>query len=194
MVADEVPAHPSATAGVDLGKRLLDYYDEFMAKEPRFLHNKFRGRLSEQACEDVAQEAFLKVATKAAAGDLGPDVKIGAYLRTTSWHLAIDTLRAREQTIGAEREAVPSQPGEDCDPLEELVRPAIAAMPRSQRRTVVQLQSQGLDDAQISAELGIARDRIHRDRSAAVSELRSQLGRHIRDEYRKKTRRAKKDR
>ncbi|MGV9628843.1 RNA polymerase sigma factor [Streptomyces sp. NPDC003487] len=133
---------------MDLGKRLLDYYDEFMAKEPRFLHNKFRGRLSEQACEDVAQEAFLKVATKAAAGDLGPDVKIGAYLRTTSWHLAIDTLRAREQTIGAEREAVPSQPGEDCDPLEELVRPAIAALPRSRRRTVVQLQSQGLDDAQ----------------------------------------------
>jgi RNA polymerase sigma-70 factor (ECF subfamily) len=83
---------------------------------------------------------------------------------------------------------------EDVDPLKELVRPAIEAMPLSRRRTIVQLQSQGLDDAQISAALGIARDRLHRDRYAAVSELRSKLGKFIRDGHRKKTRRAKKDR
>lgn len=165
-----------------------------MAKEPRVLRNKLRDRLSEQACEDIAHEAFLKVARKVEAGGLGPDVKIGAYRRRTSWRLAIDTLRDQDQTNNAERQAVPLQVGEDFDPMEELVQPAIKALPRSRRRTVVQLQSRGLDDAQISAELGVARDRIHRDRSAAVSELRRQLGRHIRDEHRKKTRRAKKDR
>ncbi|MEV0982171.1 hypothetical protein [Streptomyces sp. NPDC049915] len=86
------------------------------------------------------------------------------------------------------------QHSEDFDPLKELVRPAIDAMPLSRRRTVVQLQSQGLDDAQISEVLGIAPARIQRDRYAAVSELRSELGNFIRDGHRKKTRRAKKDR
>ncbi|MEV0982170.1 hypothetical protein [Streptomyces sp. NPDC049915] len=79
---------PSASVEVDLGQRLLDYYDTFIAEEPRVLRSVWNGRLSEQAC---AQEAFLKVARKVAAGDLGPGVKIGAYLRTTSWHLAVDT-------------------------------------------------------------------------------------------------------
>ncbi|MEV6002197.1 sigma factor [Streptomyces griseomycini] len=182
---------------MDLGKRLLEYYGTFMAEETRFLRNTCNGKLSEQACEDVAQEAFMRVAGKAVAGQLGPDVKIGAYLRTTSWNLAVDTLRVQNRTDLMEDTALvaaPDQRGEDVDPLKELVRPAIEAMPSSRRRTVVRLQSQGLDDAQISAALGIAPDRIHRDRYAAVSELRSKLGSFIRDGHRKKTRRAKEDR
>jgi RNA polymerase sigma-70 factor (ECF subfamily) len=81
-----VPAEevPSAGTAVDLGKRLLDYYDTFMAQEQLFLRSMCHGELSEHACEDVAQEAFMRVARKAAAAQLGPDVKIGAYLRTTS--------------------------------------------------------------------------------------------------------------
>ncbi|MGN9760171.1 RNA polymerase sigma factor [Streptomyces sp. SD31] len=206
MVAGEaaaessVPAEgqPSAGAEVDLAKRLLDYYDTFLAQETRFLHNTCNGELSEQACEDVAQEAFMRVARKVAAAQLGPGVKIGAYLRTTPWHLAVDTLRAQKRTELMDDTALvaASNPrSEDVDLLKELVRPAIEAMPPlSRRRTVVQLQSQGLDDTQISAALGITPDRIHRDRYAAVSELRSKLGKFIRDGHRKKTRRSKKDR
>lgn len=197
MVADEAPAEPSAPAGVDLGQRLLDYYDTFMAKEPRFLRSTWNGQLSEQACEDVAQEAFMRVARKVAAGQLEPGVKIGAYLRTTSWNLAIDALRAQQRTDLVDGTALvvgPSQRCEDFDPLRDLVQPAIDAMPLSRRRQVVQLQSQGLDDAQISEALGIGRDRLHRDRSAAVSELRSKLGNFVRNGHRKQTRRAKKDR
>ncbi|MET9793770.1 RNA polymerase sigma factor [Streptomyces canus] len=167
-----------------------------MAKETRFLRSMCHGKLSEQACEDVAQEAFMRVARKVAAAQLEPSVKIGAYLRTTSWNLAVDTLRAQKRTDLMDDTALVAAPNlgsEDVDPLKELVRPAIEAMPLSRRRTVVQLQSQGLDDAQISAALGIAPDRIHRDRYAAVSELRSELSKFIRDGHRK-TRRAKKDR
>ncbi|WP_255310836.1 RNA polymerase sigma factor [Streptomyces viridosporus] len=137
------------------------------------------------------------MARKVSAAQLGPGVKIGAYLRTTSWNLAVDTLRAQKRTdlMGdTTLVAAPDPRGEDIDPLKKLVRPAIEAMPLSRRRTVVQLQSQGLDDAQISEVLGIAPDRMHRDRYAAVSELRSELGTFIRDGHRKKTRRAKKDR
>ncbi|MBJ6613929.1 sigma-70 family RNA polymerase sigma factor [Streptomyces sp. I4(2020)] len=157
----------------------------------------WNGTLSEQACEDVVQEAFLKVARKVAAAQLEPGVKIGAYLRTTSYNLAVDTLRAQKRTdlMGDTVLVATRNAGtEDVDPLKELVRPAIEAMPLSRRRTVVQLQSQGLDDVQISKALGIAPDRIHRDRYAAVSELRRELGKYIRDGHRKKTPRAKKDR
>ncbi|MFC7900194.1 RNA polymerase sigma factor [Streptomyces griseoincarnatus] len=205
MVAGEAAAEPSlpakgelsAATEVDLGKRLLDYYDTFMAQETRFLRNMWNGTLSEQACEDVVQEAFLKVARKVAAAQLEPGVKIGAYLRTTSYNLAVDTLRAQKRTdlMGDTVLVATRNAGtEDVDPLKELVRPAIEAMPLSRRRTVVQLQSQGLDDVQISKALGIAPDRIHRDRYAAVSELRRELGKYIRDGHRKKTPRAKKDR
>ncbi|MEV7699862.1 MULTISPECIES: hypothetical protein [Streptomyces] len=45
-----------------------------------------------------------------------------------------------------------------------------------------------------SKALGIAPARIHRDRYAAVSELRGELRAFIRDGHRKKTRRTKKDR
>jgi RNA polymerase sigma factor (sigma-70 family) len=196
VVAGEAAAEPSARAEVDLGKRLLEYYDTFMAKETRFLRNAWKGKLSEQACEDVAQEAFMRVARKVAAAQLEPSVKIGAYLRTTSWNLSLDTLRAQKRTDLMDDTALvaaPNPESEDVDPLKELVRPAIEAMPLSRRRTVVQLQSQGLDDAQIAASLGIAPDRIHRDRYAAVSELRSELSKFIRDGHRK-TRRAKKGR
>jgi RNA polymerase sigma-70 factor (ECF subfamily) len=183
---------------VDLGQRLLDSYETFMETETRFLRNMWKGKLSEQACQDVAQEAFMRAARKAATGQLDPAVKIGAYLRTASYHLAIDRLRADKRTdfvdATAVMEATPSPRSEDVDPLNELVRPAIEAMPPSRRRTIVQLQSQGLDDTQISAELGIAPDRLHRDRYAAISELRSKLSAFIRDRHRKKTQRAKKDR
>ncbi|PWJ05473.1 hypothetical protein DKG34_22170 [Streptomyces sp. NWU49] len=137
------------------------------------------------------------MARKVAAAQLGPGVKIGAHPRTTSWNPAVDTLRAQKRTdlMGdTGLVAAPDPRGEDVDPLKELVRPAIEAVPLSRRRTVVQLQSQGLTDAQISELLGMVPDRIHRDRYAAVSELRSELGTLIRDGHRKKTRRAKKDR
>ncbi|WP_234358574.1 RNA polymerase sigma factor [Streptomyces sp. NRRL B-24085] len=204
MVAGEAAAESSAPAEgelsaavrVDLGQRLFDYYDTFMAQEPQFLRHTWKGRLSEQACEDIAQEAFMRVAGKVAAEELGPGVKIGAYLRTASWNLALDTLRAQRRTDLVEDTAsvaAADRRSEDMDPLRELVRPAIEAMPLSRRRTVVRLQSLGLDDAQISAVLGIARDRIHRDRYAAVSELRNELGTFIRDGHRK-TPRTEKDR
>lgn len=197
MVAGEAAAGSSEPAvKVDLGQRLVDYYETFMAQETQFLRSMWNGKLSEQACEDVAQEAFMRVARKVAAAQLGPGVKLGAYLRTTSWNLALDTLRAQKRTDSVDDTviiAASDSRTEDVDPLTELVRPAIEAMPLSRRRTVVHLQSQGLDDAQISAALGIAADRIHRDRYAAVSELRSELSQFIRDGH-KKTRRAKKDR
>ncbi|MFE0737466.1 RNA polymerase sigma factor [Streptomyces sp. NPDC058855] len=197
MVAGEAPAESSTET--DLGQRLVDCYETFMATEPLILRKKTGRQLSEQACQDVAQEAYMKVARKVAAGQLPPQVRLPGYLRRTSRNLAIDYLRAQARLDPLDDElvvAVPVQrrPSDDIDPLEELVVPAIDAMPLSRRRKIVQLQSQGLDDKQIAKALGIAAARIHRDRHAAVSELRGELGEYIRDGHRKQTRRVKKDR
>ncbi|MBT2439969.1 sigma-70 family RNA polymerase sigma factor [Streptomyces sp. ISL-36] len=164
-----------------------------MAAEPRILRRKTNRRLSYQACQDVAHEAYLRVARKVMNGELGPEVQLAGYLRRASRNLAIDTLRAQARLDPLDDTglvvAVPGQrrPADDFDPLEELVVPTIDAMPLSRPRKVVQLQSQGLNDKQISKVLGIGTDRVHRDRYTALIELRGRLGGFIRDGHRKKT-------
>ncbi|MFJ8871315.1 RNA polymerase sigma factor [Streptomyces sp. NPDC102473] len=170
-----------------------------MATEPLILRKKSNRELSEATCQDIAQEAFERVREKIVSGALDGEVNLPAYLRRTSRNLAIDVGRAHKRfPVLFDTDLVASVPlqrqaAEDVDPLEELVVPAIDAMPRTRRRKVVQLQSQGLEDPEIAKALGIATDRLHRDRYAAVSELRNELGRHIRDGHRKQTRRVKKD-
>lgn len=92
-------------------------------------------RLSYQACQDVAHEAYLRVATKVMNGQLGSEVQLAGYLRRTSRNLAIDTLRSQSRLDPLDETglvvAVPGQrrPADDFDPLEELVVPTIDAMP-----------------------------------------------------------------
>ncbi|MEU7124410.1 RNA polymerase sigma factor [Streptomyces zaomyceticus] len=202
MVTDkEAEKEPCPAVDADLVQRLRDCYDTFMAAEPRILRRKMNRQLSYQACEDVAHEAYLKVARKVMNGQLGPDVQLAGYLRRTSRNLAVDTLR-QQARLGSLEEAglhmaVPGQrrSADDFDPMEELVVPTIDAMPLSRPRKVVQLQSQGLDDRQVSEVLGIETDRVQRDRYSALIELRGRLGGYIRDGHRKKTtRRVEKDR
>ncbi|MEW5631203.1 sigma-70 family RNA polymerase sigma factor [Streptomyces hydrogenans] len=201
MVAgDEAPKAPLLAVDAVLVQRLKDCYPTFMEAEPRILRRKMGRQLSYQACQDVAHEAYLKVARKVLGGQLGPDVQLPAYLRATSRNLAIDALRAQARLRPLDDlkidVTVPSQrqPAEDVDPLEDLVVPTIDAMPLSRQRKVVQLQSQGLNDRQISKVLGIDTARIHRDRYMAVIELRGRLEGHIRETHRKKkTRRVEKE-
>ncbi|MFF0752974.1 RNA polymerase sigma factor [Streptomyces sp. NPDC004267] len=180
-------------------QRLLDCYPMFMATEPLVLRRKYDPLLSQAACEDIAQEAYDKVAAKAASGELDSVTKLPGYLRTASRNLAKDALRAlRRDLVRYDSELVATVPpprvsADDADLLERLVVPLIDAMPRTQRRKIVQLQSQGLEDADIASVLGIDKIRLRKDRSYAVIELRGKLGKHIRDGHRKQTRRVEKD-
>ncbi|MDT9687194.1 sigma-70 family RNA polymerase sigma factor [Streptomyces sp. P9(2023)] len=211
MVDGETREAPRETAlAVDdgVGQRLYDHYPEFLDREPRLLRRKSDDKLSLQACQDVAQEAFLRVARKAAKGELDEKVNVQAYLRAAAWNLARDRLRSEGKlelagdglTVSlSSLSSLPSLPEQrqvvgEFDPLEDLVRPAIEAMPPSRRRQIVRLQSQGLSDVQIAASLGMRADRLHRERHKAVRELRDALDAFIRDEHRKTTRCLKKDR
>lgn len=182
------------TVASSLGQELLDYYETFMARTPTSLHRWTNKSLSLQACQDVAQEAFLNVSHRFQAGELDESVNVPAYLRTAAWNLARDRLRTERRLELAEdvSQAVPEpRHGEgavdDVDPLEDLVWPAIEAMPVSQRRQVVHLQSCGLTDVEIAAALGIRADRVHRERHKAVVELRCALVTFIRNRHRNRT-------
>ncbi|WP_438295914.1 RNA polymerase sigma factor [Streptomyces sp. HUAS TT7] len=175
------------------GQQLLALYDTFMAREPLVLRKMSDRKLSLQACQDCAQEAFVRVLRKAAAGDLDDGVNLAAYVQTAARNLALDVLRGDrrlELTNGDGMEtSVPAPPeAADVDVLKDLVMPAIDAMPVSGRRQVVRLQSQGLTDIEIAAALGIGAARVHRERYNAVIELRRALSAFIRHRHQKKTR------
>ncbi|MFG2290645.1 RNA polymerase sigma factor [Streptomyces sp. NPDC048595] len=191
--------------GSDVGQRLLEYYPDFIAAEPQRLRHTYPA-LSLAACEDIAQEAFLRVGSRAAAGGLAADTNVVAYLRRAARNLAVD--RTRDQQRAGRRlvlmggdslAAVPEQRAfaeeESRLVLEDLVLPAIERMPEDLRRQVVDLQSRGLSDPEIVARLGIPAVRLHNLRNKAVAHLRRTLAGHIREGHRKKKQQhGKKDR
>ncbi|MCX4826016.1 sigma-70 family RNA polymerase sigma factor [Streptomyces sp. NBC_01142] len=200
MVGGEARTSRVAAEG-NVGQELVDCYEAFMAHEPPSLRRRTDKKLSLHACQDVAQEAFLSVARRFQAGDLEECVNVRAYLKTAAWNLARDRLRGERRLELAEdvlRSSAPEQRldsvANEVDLLEDLVLPAIEAMPGSMRRQVVRLQSHGLTDIEIAAALGVRADRVHRERHKAVVELRTVLVKFIRDQHRNRTRCLKKDR
>ncbi|UQA97099.1 RNA polymerase sigma factor [Streptomyces halobius] len=141
MVGDGLSQEAVALGG-HVAQRLLDCYPVFMETEPAALRRAFRV-LSLAACQDIAQEAYLRVGSKADAGKLPPGTNVMAYLRRTARNLALD--RCREQQRGRRLvlmsgdalDAV-TEPRAVADDgprvLQELVIPAIEGMPESLRR------------------------------------------------------------
>ncbi|MFM9373336.1 RNA polymerase sigma factor [Streptomyces sp. Da 82-17] len=193
MVGGEAHTDGFAVDG-GLGQQLVDAYAQFMATMPHTLRRGTNRRLSLHACQDVAQEAFLSVARRFRAGELDEDVNVRAYLTRAALNLAKTRLRTerRLELAGDDLQAyLPEQRcGEaesgpyDADALVDLVWPAIEAMPHSQRRQVVQLQSRGLTDIEIAAVLGMRADQVYRERHKAVVDLRRALVEFIRDRHR----------
>ncbi len=188
--ARESSAEPGS--GSDLGRQLLDLYDQFMDREPPRLRKLSNRQLSLEACRDCVDEAFMRVLSKAALGDLDEGVKLAAYVRRTARNLALDNLRADRRLDlmnGADLEAslsVLPEAATEVDVLNDLVIPAIEAMPVSERRHVAHLQSQGLTDMEIAAALGVGAARVHRERYNAVLDLRRALAEFIRHRHQKK--------
>ncbi|MGW6862456.1 RNA polymerase sigma factor [Streptomyces xanthophaeus] len=186
-----------------LAQRLAREAKSFLEYEPLVLRGKTGGKLSVHACQDVIGQTFANVAARVRDGLLDDGVNLAAYLRKAAWNLALDqlTAQARVELAGDQVEVIASAgavseqvAAGDVDPMNDLVLPAIEAMSAGRRRQVVRLQSQGLDDVEIAAALGIRADRLHKERHNAVVELRDALRAFIRDGHRKSTRRLKKDR
>ncbi|MEE1752859.1 RNA polymerase sigma factor [Streptomyces sp. SP18CS02] len=173
-------------------------YPDWVSKQAWALRGEYRGKLSLQACQDVAQEAFLKVLDRAEAGLLEPGSNVEAYLTTTARNLAIDKDRGERRLLSVEESTLellqPEEPVErSVEVMGDLVVPAISGLDINDRlKQVLYLQSQGLTDVEIAAALGISADRVHKDRHRALVNLRGRLEPFVRDAHRK-TRDLKKD-
>ncbi|MFD9303026.1 RNA polymerase sigma factor [Streptomyces sp. NPDC060048] len=195
-------AEEEFTPAADVAQRLLEAYAVFVATEPEALRRSNLS-LALATCQDIVQEAYLRVGQKAAAGELDADTNVMAYLRTAVRNLAVDEHRKEQRQrkrlvlMGSDAlDAVPSEQesGEGDRTRQELVRREIRRMPQSQQQQVVDLQSRGFTDVEIATVLGIPAGRLHKLRNKAVSYLKRKLTGHIRDGHRKKKNRGRKDR
>lgn len=187
----------------DVAQRLLLAYPAFMESGPHVLRRAFRS-LSLPTCQDLVQEAFLRVGVKATEGELPPDTNVVAYLRAAARNLARDEHR-REQR-GGKRLVVMDAQALDGLPdgreavdegrrrQRELLRREIEQMPEGRRKWVVDLQSRGMSDVEIATVLNIPAPQLHKLRSKAIAHLRRKLTGHIRDGHRKKKSLGRKDR
>ncbi|MFJ9615110.1 RNA polymerase sigma factor [Streptomyces noursei] len=199
MVGDGPPKEAVIVDG-EVAQRLLEYYPDFMDRQPYALRREF-GSLSLAACQDIAQEAFLRVGSKATRGGLAPETNVQAYLQRAARNLAFDRFRTellRKKLVLLANDgldSVPEQPVVGADRvLQDLVKPAIEDMPESMQQKVVDLQSRGLSDAHIARALGISAHQLHRMRNKAVSQLRGKLAGHIRAGHRKQKQHGVRDR
>ncbi|MEU6060563.1 RNA polymerase sigma factor [Streptomyces sp. NPDC047097] len=180
------PAQGECAPEARLLQRLDDLYQRgYPSSLTLRLHGRFRRRLSAQACQDVVQEAFLRILDRARAGQLTGGVELEKYLYRTAYNLAVSAVRSEVETA-VEDSAIEAlaQGGEtagEIDPMKDLVEPAIEAMPASRCREVVRMQSRGLTDAEIAGRLDIPKGRVQGDRHRALNDLRRRLALHIRD-------------
>ncbi|WP_167828975.1 sigma-70 family RNA polymerase sigma factor [Streptomyces sp. MZ04] len=181
-------------------RALLDCYERYLQKTERMIRRTFP--LLSGSAEDLAQEAFLRTARACHENRLKPDTDMYPYLWQTAKRLAIDILRgvseqpASDETLHRLQDACDAPIPQPDDPdyaevLHDVIRPAIAEMRPTQRRTVVDLQSQGMEDEAISAYLQVPKAQVSVQRCRAVAEIQAMdsVQRHSRQEYLKERRR-----
>ncbi|WP_344361526.1 sigma-70 family RNA polymerase sigma factor [Streptomyces gobitricini] len=189
-MSDVPPDEPLRLRG-SLGQRLLEIYPAYIERAPYALRRTFRISLVQG--QDVAQEAFLRVARACVTGRAVPGEHLMAYLLGAAHNLAVSTFRRERSVLVADtvlarlqERRSPVATG-DLRVLHELVVPAIEEMAPGSRRRIVELQARGLEDGEIAEALGISLENLRVQRHNAIVELRRRLGRHCRPQRRKDT-------
>ncbi|MFE9404699.1 hypothetical protein ACFYNY_23495 [Streptomyces sp. NPDC006530] len=172
-------------------------YTACIAQVSRTLCRKFPDLLGH--IEEIAQEALYRTLLAWHSGRFGADRDPLPYMQTTAHRLAVDAFRAKERPcegsallrLAELNEAANGAVEMPVDPLQDIVRPAIARMKPTRRRVVAQRQSQGRDEDTIAADLRIPRQQVRSFSSKAVGELREMDGvkAHVRARHLKKSRR-----
>lgn len=129
-------------------------------------------------CEDaqeLAQDVFVMLHRH--LPKIVSAAHLGAWLRKTVCHRAIDRLRSRPRHICLPLEAADEQEaaGQDSDPfLERYLRQLIAGLPPTARSVVLLRYQEDLDPAEIAEELGIPINTVksHLRRSLALIRAR----------------------
>lgn len=134
------------------------------------------------AMDDVLQEAYVKAYRALDRFKVGSS--FGTWLYRITYNACIDELRRRKRTPVASDDPVEPEsrePGpERVVSAAEAVRTALAALPESQRITVVLVDAEGFDHQEAASILGVApgtvASRLHRARAALRKTLGEEVG------------------
>jgi RNA polymerase sigma-70 factor (ECF subfamily) len=151
-------------------------YERYAARLYRFLLRLCQRR---PLAEDLLQEAWLKLATR--APELAPDTELGAWLFTVARNAFISRARTESRVVELDRaeEAVASGPSPEArasasSSVRALER-ALAALGEGDREILLLVGVEELSHAAAASVLDVSdvvfRQRLHRARSRLASEL-----------------------
>jgi RNA polymerase sigma-70 factor (ECF subfamily) len=138
----------------------------------------FRLMGSRAEAEEVAQETFLKLWSK--AGSFVPRAKPSTWLYRVAHNLAVDRLRRRHDTRAeAEPDEMPAsgRPGEQLEQkqLAVAVQTALAALPERQRAAIELVHYQGLSTTEAAEVLDVGEHALESLLARARKKLRETL-------------------
>lgn len=138
--------------------------------------------------KDVAQEAFVRLWEQ--RSELRPSSSLRAYVYQVARNLAISERRSRElhrtleERQAHERPPVRT-PARDLDSTEvrEVVRRAIESLPERRREVFVLAHLQDLPHREVAEVMGISRQTVANQISAALTDLREALRPYITESH-----------
>ncbi|MEU6055355.1 sigma factor [Streptomyces xanthochromogenes] len=178
-----------------------DHYLDYVRHVSSSLHRRFpsvRDRI-----EDITHEALSRTWEAWSTGRQPVSRNPLPYMYTTARNLALDAIASREAPMSdddlgvlVERRRAPCHEVlTPLDPLDDIVRPAVAGMKDTQRKAVARQQVQGGDEDTIAAALQVPRQQVRSLASKAVRELRdmAEVKPHIRPGHLRRQRRGEED-
>ena len=128
--------------------------------------------------EDVAQEALVALTRRR---DDVPRDKAGAWLREAVRRIALDT-RSKQRDVPGDVSQAPCRAPSPEDTLasaevSQVMRAALARMPESRRRVVVEVVGEETSIAAVAREDGIAESTVRTRLAVDVADLRDELQR-----------------
>lgn len=145
---------------------------------PRVLALAERMTRDRAEAQDIAQDAFLRL--WGAAADWRPRARIGTWLATVTYRLALDRLRRARRWSDAEMpEIADPAPGPDAALIgrdrARAVDAAIRALPDRQRAALALVHEQGLSGRDAAATMEISEDALESLLARARRRLRQGL-------------------
>lgn len=158
----------------------LDAFEGLVRRHQRKVYSlAWHGVRESMLAEEIAQDVFVQL--HAALGRIESAAHLGAWLRRTTSHRVIDTLRARRPARSLEEIAEPQAGATDADPLaDRLVHRALARLAPRARLVVMLRYMDDLAPTEIAQTLDMSLNTVKSHLRRGLLVLRTRLQREAR--------------